>query len=133
MAAVGIIADQWASSHHEGVIASQLYHLALDHDWDPAADEYRGSTIGRTLEEEGFVHCSTAEQVQATADRFYAGRSDVVLLTIDPTLVGAEIRVEGGFPHLYGPLPTSAVVAAVPVPVGPDGRLQLAGLLPDSS
>jgi uncharacterized protein (DUF952 family) len=36
-----------------------LYHLAVAGDWDPARAEYRGSTLGRTLEEEGFVHCST--------------------------------------------------------------------------
>ncbi|MDE3207133.1 MAG: DUF952 domain-containing protein [Acidobacteriota bacterium] len=100
-----------------------LFHLALAGDWDPGASHYRGSTIGRTLAEEGFIHCSTAEQVQATADRYYRGRSDVVLLGIDPERVGADVRVEGGFPHLYGPLPTAAVVSATPVEVGPDGRL----------
>lgn len=104
---------------------AKLYHLALAGEWDPAAAEYRGSTIGRTLDEEGFVHCSTAAQLRDTADRFYAGRSDVVLLTIDPALVGAEIRVEGGFPHIYGPVPTAAVLNAEAVPAGPDGRLQL--------
>lgn len=109
--------------------APKIYHLALAGEWDPSVGEYRGSTVGRTLAEEGFVHCSTAEQVQDTADRFYAGRSDVVLLTIDPRLVAAEIRLEAGFPHLYGPVPTAAVVAAAPVPLGPDGRLRLAGLL----
>jgi uncharacterized protein (DUF952 family) len=114
------------------VDGSNLYHLALDKDWDPAADEYRGSTLGRTLADEGFVHCSTAVQLQATADRFYTGRPDVVLLTIDPRLVTAEIRIEGGYPHLYGPLPTVAVVAAARVPVGPDGRLQFAALLSES-
>ncbi len=108
----------------------RLYHLAVAAEWDPAADAYRGSTIGRTQAEVGFVHCSTAEQVQATADRFYAGRSDVVLLTIDPALVDAEIRVEGGFPHVYGPVPTGAILAADAVPVGPDGRLQVAAVLP---
>lgn len=106
-----------------------LYHLAVAGDWDRARPEYRGSTLGRTLEEEGFVHCSTAGQVQDTADRFYRGRSDVVLLTIDPARVDADIRVEGGFPHVYGPLPTAAVVAAAPVPLGDDGRLQVTGLL----
>ena len=100
-----------------------LFHLALAGDWDPEAADYRGSTIGRTLAEEGFIHCSAAEQVQATADRYYRHRSDVVLLRIDPSRVGAEMRVEGGFPHLYGPLPTAAVVSATPVEVGPDGRL----------
>ncbi len=106
-----------------------LYHLAVAGEWNPEASEYRGSTLGRSLDEEGFVHCSTAEQLQATADRFYSGRSDVVLLTVDPTKVGAEIRVESGFPHVYGPLPTIAVVTASAVPVGPDGRLVFTGLL----
>lgn len=106
-----------------------LYHLALAEDWDPATTEYRGSTLGRTLAQEGFVHCSTAEQLQDTADRFYRGRGDVVLLTIEPRLVNAEIRVEDGFPHVYGPVPTAAIVSAVAVPVGSDGRLQLTGLV----
>lgn len=52
-----------------------------------------------------------------------------MLLTIDPARVDTEIRVEGGFPHVYGPLPTAAVVAAASVPLGDDGRLQVTGLL----
>lgn len=114
------------SVNSEGV---PLYHLALESEWDPRAGEYTGSTIERGLAEEGFVHCSTAEQVQATADRFYAGRTDVVLLTIDRRRLDAEVRVEGGFPHIYGPVPTAAVVAAVPVPLGPDGRLNIEAVL----
>ena len=106
-----------------------LFHLALAADWDPEASDYRGSTIGRTLAEEGFIHCSTAEQVQATADRYYRGRSDVVLLGIDPGRVDAEIRVEGGFPHLYGPLPTAAVTSATAVAVGPGGALLISDAL----
>ena len=109
--------------------AAFLYHLAVGGEWDPSAADYRGSTLGRTLAEEGFVHCSFPEQVRGTADRFYTGRADVVLLTIDPERVGADIRVEGGFPHVYGPIPTAAVVRAEAVPLGPDGRLQVDGLL----
>lgn len=107
----------------------RLYHLALAGEWDPEQAEYRRSTLGRSLEEEGFVHCSTAEQVQATADGYYRGRPDVVLLTIDRRLVDSEIRVEGGFPHVYGPIPTRAVVVASPVPVGADGRLDVRSVL----
>lgn len=114
-----------------------LYHLALAGAWDDAQAPgvYERSTIERSLAEEGFIHCSFADQVQRTADRYYRGRDDVVLLRIDPELLGAEVRVEAaastgeGFPHVYGPVPVAAVVSAVPVPLGADGRLALSGLV----
>jgi len=107
-----------------------LFHLALVDDWRDAqaAGAYRTSTIGQTVDEVGFIHCSFRHQVDATASRYYAGRPDLVLLTIDPALVGAEVRVEnlhGGeerFPHVYGPLPVSAVVAVDPYEAPPAAR-----------
>ena len=57
--------------------------------------EYRWSTLGRTLEEEGFIHCSTPEQVARGAGRYYAGvRRDLVLLTVDPERLPAPLRWE---------------------------------------
>ena len=99
-----------------------LFHLALADDWRDAqeAGAYRISTIGMTLDEVGFIHCSFADQVDATASRYYAGREGIVRLTIDPERVGAEVRVEnlmGGdevFPHVYGPIPLDAVIAVDP-------------------
>ncbi|MDA8283072.1 MAG: DUF952 domain-containing protein [Actinomycetota bacterium] len=112
-------------------VTSPLHHLALAADWDRSSPDYRGSTLGRSLEDEGFVHCSGTWQVQGIADAVYRGRSDVVLLTIDPERVGADVRIEGGYPHVYGPVPTDAVVSARAVPLGGDGRLQLDDLLPE--
>jgi len=105
-----------------------IYHLALDHEWAEAvaAGEYRRSTLGRSLAEVGFVHCSFPSQAQGVADAFYRGREDVVLLQIDPRRLGSPVVVEGpdgGFPHVYGPVPVAAVARTTPVPVGPDGRL----------
>jgi uncharacterized protein (DUF952 family) len=92
-----------------------LFHIAKASDWAAAqgVGSYAESTLGRTLAEEGFIHCSaSSEQVAFVLSSFYAGVSEpLVLLTIDPALVGCEVRVEGGFPHLYGPLRVSAVVA----------------------
>jgi len=118
-------------------VPGPLYHLALAPEWERAcaAGAYDRSTVDRSLAEEGFIHCSFAEQVQATADRYYRGRDDVVLLRIDPARVDVEVRVEQApstgeaYPHLYGPLRTDAVVSASPVPVGADGRLDLGGVL----
>lgn len=96
--------------------ATPIYHLALRPTWEAAQSggTYQQSTVDRTLQEEGFIHCSFAEQVEGTAERYYGDIDDVVLLTIDPTKVDAEVRVENGFPHIYGPLPVKAVVDVRP-------------------
>lgn len=90
-----------------------LFHLAEPDDWDPEATEYRAPS----LTTEGFIHCSTGEQLAATFDRYYADRTDMVLLEIDPDAIDeAVLRWEpatGGdlFGHIYGPVPADAVRA----------------------
>jgi uncharacterized protein (DUF952 family) len=117
----------------------RIYHLALEDEWEDAARRgcsYRRSTLGRSVREVGFIHCSLPEQVQGVADQAYGGRRRVVLLTIDRSRLSDEVRMEnleGGdelFPHLYGELPLDAVIQVDPVPVGDDGRLAVAPLLP---
>jgi len=107
-----------------------IYHLALVADWDAAreAGEYRVSTLGVTLEEEGFIHTSFVDQVAATAERFYADvRDPLVLLVIDETLLCSPWRIDPvpgsptGFPHVYGPIGVEAVVDVVPVRRAGDG------------
>ena len=107
-----------------------IYHLALRPDWQDALDSgagYATSTLGVSLAEQGLIHCSFANQVQRIADLVYAGRDDVVLLTVDPALLTAKIRLdqvgEDAFPHLYGALDPAAVVAVRSLIPGPDGRL----------
>ena len=109
-----------------------IYHLALRHAWEAASNEgqaYRRSTIDRSLDDEGFIHCSYREQVQGVADRFYRGRTDVLLLTIDTCKVAAEVRTEDLFPHIYGALPIGAVIRVEPVAPDDDGRLLVNALL----
>ena len=87
------------------------------------------STIGRSLDDVGFIHCSFAQQVRGVADAYYRDRSDVVLLSIDPSRVRAEIREETPpgsdelFPHIYGPLNLDAVEAVEPLAARIDGTL----------
>jgi uncharacterized protein (DUF952 family) len=115
-----------------------IYHLALSTEWCESLDlgePYARSTLGRSLAEEGFIHCSFASQVGTIADLVYKGRGDVVLLVIDPSAVRAEIRIENcecgdeRFPHIYGALPITAVIRADPVPLKEVGTLDLTGLL----
>jgi glutathione S-transferase len=99
-----------------------IFHLAVPDDWVAAftIGEYTMSTRGVTLEQEGFIHCSTREQIVDTANRFYADLDHLIMLTIDPHLVPSAIVWESPgagldilFPHIYGPLPVVAVNLAV--------------------
>ena len=101
----------------------RLLHLITTADWDAARARGTLAPSG-----EGFVHLSAPEQVQLPADRLFAGRTDVLLLAVDPT--GLDVRFEPGlpddppdmrFPHAYRTVPTSAVVAVTPYSPRSDG------------
>jgi glutathione S-transferase len=91
-----------------------LFHITTRADWERASRD--GVLAPVSLREVGFVHLSTAEQWPRTAARFFAGHRGLVLLTIDPVRLDAEVRFEQAdgeaFPHLYGALGTDAVVRA---------------------
>jgi uncharacterized protein (DUF952 family)/ribosomal protein S18 acetylase RimI-like enzyme len=103
------------------VSADVLVHLIDPAPWRAALAE--GAVRSPSLASAGFVHLSTPEQVHLPAQRLYPGRRDMVLLVVDPARLADPVRWEPGlpsdpesmrFPHLYGPLPTAAVVAVVP-------------------
>lgn len=76
---------------------------------------------------DGFIHFSTAAQVEETAARHFAGERDLVLVRVEAEGLGDALRYEpsrGGelFPHLYGPLAVGVVQSVAPLPLGSDGR-----------
>jgi uncharacterized protein (DUF952 family) len=83
--------------------------------------------------QDGYIHFSTAAQVRETAAKHFAGQTDLLLVAVDPDALGQALRYEpsrGGdlFPHLYGPLPLSAVRWVKPLPLGNDGQHAFPGL-----
>ncbi|MDT5015385.1 MAG: hypothetical protein QOD39_1545 [Mycobacterium sp.] len=106
-----------------------LVHICGADDWRTA--QIIGEHRPDSLDEVGFVHLSTPEQVHLPANRVYAGRADLVLLRIDPSRLLSEVRWEPGapsdpdamvFPHLYGALPAKAVISVTPYRPDADGR-----------
>lgn len=97
-----------------------IYHLAEPQHWERAlaSGSYTESTLGRTLAQEGFIHCSSEEQWPVVRRAFYADHPDpLLLLEIDETRLAEPPVIEIGnprtaelFPHLYRPLPVDAVV-----------------------
>ncbi len=102
-----------------------IYKIAPDILWREA--EAAGTFGGAPVDlADGFIHFSTAGQVRETAARHFAGRRDLLLITVDAEALGPALTWEpsrGGalFPHLYGPLALSAVRAVSPLALGPDG------------
>jgi uncharacterized protein (DUF952 family) len=88
-----------------------VFHITDRATWD--ASQASGTYRAPSLDSEGFIHCSTREQIPGTLARFFSGRQDLVLLFVDADRTGAELRWEDGFPHLYGHIPVSAVVDVV--------------------
>jgi len=102
-----------------------IYHLATVADWETAQANgaYTTSTYGVTLEQEGYLHASRADQWEGVRERYYADVTEpLVLLEIDTDLLDAPLVEEAPapgvtetFPHIYGPLNPAAVVAATPL------------------
>jgi uncharacterized protein (DUF952 family) len=106
-----------------------LVHLCGADDWRLV--QTRGELRPDSLGANGFIHLSTPQQVHLPANRLYAGRTDLVLLRIEPERLTAPIKWEPGvatdpdsmvFPHLYGPLPAEAVIRVTPYRPDANGR-----------
>jgi len=103
----------------------RIYHVATVADWAAAraSGAYTTSTYGVTLEAEGFIHASRADQWEGVHERYYADVTEpLVLLEIDTDLLDVPLVEEPPaagmtetFPHIYGPLKPTAVVAVTPL------------------
>ncbi len=110
-----------------------ILHILIRSEWDRAVR--LGTYSPKSLAAEGFVHCSTVNQVVPTANAIFRGQRDLVLLCIDERRLEATLRFEPGvhntagdtlFPHVFGPINLNAVTQVVPFPCGADGLFSLA-------
>ncbi len=107
---------------------TSMFHITTRNHWKTAKNI--GTYRSDSLATEGFIHCSTAPQVLGSANRFFKDKKDLVILSIDPALVTAEIRYEGAdphnlFPHIYGELNIDAVIQATDLEATLDGSFIL--------
>ncbi len=79
---------------------------------------------------DGYIHMSTAEQIDETARRYFADKPDVHVVAVDLEALGEALRWEpsrGGdlFPHLYAPLTMASVIAFGPIDRDHEGAIRL--------
>jgi uncharacterized protein (DUF952 family) len=104
-----------------------IYHITDNKEWQTAKE--RGSYTPQSIATEGFIHCSLADQVAATATRYYLGVPDLIVLKINIQKLNSEIRTEQAsngswYPHIYGKLNINAVEDEIPLGLAPDGSYQ---------
>jgi uncharacterized protein (DUF952 family) len=103
-----------------------IYRIISKADW--AAATAAGAFTGTAHDlRDGFIHFSTAAQAPETAEKHYAGLTDLLLLYIRDTALTAPLKWEKSrnddlFPHLYGSLPVSAVHRVESLPLDAAGR-----------
>ena len=113
---------------------SRIYKIMGSDEW--SAMQVSGAYPGSARDvEDGYIHLSTAGQAAETARMHFKGRSDLLVLEFDTEAFGAAIRWEpsrGGqlFPHLYGVLPASAVMAVHSAPLGSEDAPTVPPLAP---
>jgi len=106
-----------------------ILHIAHKQEWETAvtSNQYTADS----LQTEGFIHCSTPEQVLIPANEHFRGQTDLLLLCIDPALLTAPLVYEDCyetgllFPHIYGSLNTGAVLKVVEFSPLADGSFVL--------
>ena len=110
-----------------------IYHIIDKDVWEKVegAGEYRPASV----DTEGFIHCSTSNQINFVANEYYAGARNLALLHIEETRVLAEIIWEDlsglneKFPHIYGALNLDAVVAVTDFDANENGEFEAHSIL----
>ena len=103
-----------------------VYKIVAADLWQAAEDSGVFTGAGIDLND-GFIHLSTGAQARRTAQLYFKGQGNLVLVAVDGAMLGDALKYEPSrdgdlFPHLYGPLPLAAVLWVRPLPVGGDGN-----------
>ncbi len=101
-----------------------IYHITSQDAWEEAQRE--GEYQAESIMSEGFIHCSERSQVAGSANRYFKGQKNLIVLQIDPGYLKSRLLYEestGGqkFPHIYGPLNLDAVRGIQPLISNQDG------------
>jgi uncharacterized protein (DUF952 family) len=98
-------------------MSEDLLHVAVRAELDAATGSHYAPAA---FPDERFVHCCRPAQLDGVLSRYFAGRDDLVLLSLDADALDAPLVEEPGptgeaFPHVYGPLPRAAIVEMRPL------------------
>ncbi len=115
-----------------------IYKLATEAQWEAAlnAGQFEGAPVDI---EDGYIHFSTAAQVEETAHKYFRHIEKVLLLVVQVELleeIAEPLKWEPArkgdlFPHLYAPLPLEAVIELFSLPLDAEGYHEIPPLPQD--
>jgi uncharacterized protein (DUF952 family) len=107
----------------EGGRPAHVFHITEQSAFNDALE--LGMYETPSLKSEGFIHCSTRAQISRTAQRFFHGKSGLVLLCLETAKLGDALKFELAdgelFPHCYGAIALEKIVAVIQFPCRADG------------
>lgn len=114
-----------------------IYHITTQDEWTSA--QSTGAYRAPSLQSEGFIHCSTVEQIVTVANAFYREIPALILLCVETEKLDCDVKWEAPvhpdgrpvedtterFPHVYGMIPCVAVEEVLPMPKNQEGLYTL--------
>jgi uncharacterized protein (DUF952 family) len=90
-----------------------IYHVVPSRDWEIWRE--RSFYEAASIADEGFIHCSFANQLEDVIGRYFGNEAELVVLTIDTDKLISKLIAEpstGGelYPHIYGPINADSIV-----------------------
>ena len=94
----------------------KIYHIVLPEVWEKFKDGefYKAES----LETEGFIHCSFAEQLEGVLERYYKDAGEVLILEIETDKLTSKLVNEPStsdeiYPHIYGKINREAIISQI--------------------
>lgn len=91
----------------------KIYHIVTPEVWEEfkTEDFYEAASLNT----EGFIHCSFAEQLEGVLQRYYKDQEKVLILTIEPEILTSKLVNELStnneiYPHIYGKINRDAII-----------------------
>lgn len=106
-----------------------LYHITTQSQYQKYSSDPYYLPVGYLAD--GFIHCSTTDQVLKVAENYYKNDPELILLKIDLDLLTVPVKfenLEGGdelFPHIYGFLSKDAVIGVARLEQDNGGNFQM--------
>lgn len=104
--------SRWVAPYH--LTEKIVYHVVNSSDWE--SQTHSTTYFSPTFSTEGFIHLCTETQVAGVLERYFAGKNNLLLLSLEVESIKAHLKMEPGptgdyFPHLYAGIPQNAIQA----------------------